>query len=119
MYKIALVSLLFATIVSANEELFVPGDTYRGQPIICRTQNDATELAEIYTQKGVEEFHTALIDKSEKHLCFAGQSISFVIVKEVSAHVGEETVYVIEVSSGGTHYIVTTRKVAKLPTKFV
>lgn len=118
MNKIVLMFLLFATSVSA-QNFFVEGDIYQGQPIICRFQKDATELAEAYVHDGVEEFVKIYNKKNEEHLCAAGVQIAFTIIKEMSVHKDKETVYVIEVRSGEVHYIVAGRQVIKLSKKFI
>ncbi len=119
MNKLILMLLLLATSATFADEFFVSGDPYKGQPIICSTYSDAAELAELYINKGIEEFSDALSIKTKEALCFSEITVGFVPIKEVSIHKGKETAYVIEVLSGDLFYIVTTRKVIKFTKKSI
>lgn len=109
----------FTANVALAEEFYISGDPYKGQPIICSAHSDAAELAELYVNKSIEEFSGALSIKTKETLCFSQITIGFVPVKELSVHKGKETVYVIEVLSGGIYYVVTKQRVLKFSKKSI
>lgn len=106
MNKIVLMFLVLASSVVSAEESYTAGETYQGQPIVCRSQKDAADLAEAYVRDGLEELNKALIKKNEKSLCIAGVQVSFTVIKGMSVHKDKEIVYVIEIMSNGIYYIV-------------
>lgn len=119
MNKLLLMFLLLAANTVFADEFFVSGDAYKGQPVICSTYGDAAELAEIYVNKNTDEFSGALSIKTKGALCFSEITVGFVPIKESSVHKGKETVYVIEVLSGGLYYVVTKQRVFKFSKKSI
>lgn len=111
MNKLMLVFLLLAANVASAEESYTAGESYQGQPIACRSQKDAAELAEVYVHEGLDELNQILMKKNNEHLCVAGIAITFTVIKNVSVHKDKETMYVIEIMSNGVYYIVDPRPV--------
>jgi len=109
--------ITFATMaVSETLESFEEGEKYAGYVVFCKTKAHAEELAQLLVKSGREEANKLLAEQSSKGACNSGP-FRFKIIRAVSAFKDKETMYVIEVESGGVHFIVNSTPVTSPKTR--
>ena len=102
--------ITFATMAVSKDETFEEGEQYTGLVVFCKAKVYADELAQLLVKSGREEADKLLTKRFQEELCNA-RPVKFKVIRVVSVFKDKETMYVIEVESGGTHFIVNSTPV--------